>query len=178
VSYSSTLRDSEAPLTTKLVRQCLSIVLVGVLSVFTFPRVAMAYTCPGTHGEYTDALCFGDHMVGNGSYMASGNGSYRMVLGGGLYVYDYSDYYNPSYLYTVYDPALNGAAYEVALDDNYEGFSLVFYDDHSNVLDFSSGGSYTYTNYVKIENDGCVRFYGPSDEQRMGVQGAYGWGCH
>lgn len=125
-----------------------------------------ANACNGSHGGYTSVLCLGDRVSGSGSYIVSPNGNYRMYNSGGyIVVFDVSNPGSWVGLYMMYG-APNVWAMTVG-GNVLGGNSLRFlaYDD----TDLGVTGYYHSGVYLRLDNDGCVRWYHESDDSLDGV---------
>ncbi len=88
--------------------------------------------------------------------MASENGQYRLVMGGGnTTYYDVSDYNNWMYLGVLF-PNNDIDMYEVALSTNsfFSTVTISAYDHYSSEIEFTT--CYPSTTYIKLEDDGTL----------------------
>ena len=61
-----------------------------IASLLLLSASLSADACQGDHGIYTNILCVGDHMTGEGAYIISPDGYWRLYISGGTLspVYD------------------------------------------------------------------------------------------
>ena len=113
--------------------------------------------CTGDHGAYTSILCIDDHMTGSGSYIISPNSNYRLYISNG-----YLAVYNGStHVFNLYSPTSpSNEIYYVRYEWRFYGKSFVGYNANDQQVweDADTGGW-----YVKMDDDGCVRYYFSND---------------
>ena len=146
----------------------------GLTISFAFAFVFLAWggrkamACDSSHGIYTQQLCVGDHMTGDGAYIISSNGLWRLYISGGNLsgVYDVNQ--SDSWSWTVVDAsAHNSYAYGaqvVPLSGCSCGGQLELYDTSYNVwwAGFDADLGSLDTDYIEMTNSGCAEDIGTS----------------
>jgi len=91
-------------------------------------------------------------MTGEGAYMVSDDGNYRLYISAGtLTVY----YQNTTDVWSLYDGS-NGSVYQMRFETGFIGKHILGYD-RSNTSVYS--GQQVTSEYIKLDNDGCLRWY-------------------
>lgn len=132
------------------------------LFTVTAGRSVSASECSGAHGVYTSILCQYDRAAGEGAYIHSPNGAYRMYISSGhVVVYNVSDWGNWVLEYYMYGGSTTAWAFEFG-PTYYAEHGLVIRDYPGNTLVAYNGGVGS-SGYIKLDDDGCLRVYWNDD---------------
>ena len=139
-------------------------------------RLTTPCDSPYTHGEGTDSLCSLDALP-TSAYIESANGDYRLFFqsDGALILFDVS---GESWVnLRTFNEAFTSPGHVVydwpSHEPEWSRASLVTYDDSDDVYSgiwFDEFNAPSGDHFVRIDNDGCLRFY---DEGGTHVRGEY-----
>src|ERR1700722_7412780 len=131
-----------------------------IASLLLLSASLSADACQGDHGIYTNILCVGDHMTGEGAYIISPDGYWRLYISGGTLSPVYDVYGDDSWEWTLVNEQPDNVAYGVILETGLNP-SLDVYDHDYNVFwvgqDADLGES--NTDYIRMDDNGCVADY-------------------
>ena len=133
--------------------------LAGVAAlVLSFVSSLKADACAGDHGIYTNVLCVGDHMTGEGAYIISPDGHWRLYVSAGTLSPTYDVGQPDEWSWTLIDDRPYADVYGVEVVPFGSGGELRAYDSSYNDFwygrDANLGSNELY--YISMDNSGCV----------------------